>query len=304
MPRPRSETTIRKAEFAQGLVAKDPGITQAAMGEAVTVRFGTGLRSQILANVKAGRDPFEGTSRAKKRGAKAETKAGRRSEVTIEKAAYARRLVEKEPSITSRALAHAVKARFGSGLNQAIVTAVKLGRDPFESPTTADRAAKPLASRGGAARPRDARSEAAPYLVVVSHSGIPVDCESKDAASAAVVRLLAQGHKLEEILVYKVMPIHIETSYEVRIGDVGDAVSRTRGRPPDRARRLPQRKQGEKTSEPPAATLKSGVEPSPADTTPAAAAEPALEADPSPRAVAEPGPPPGRDGDEDRGREC
>jgi len=81
MPRTRSETTIKKAEYAQGQVKKDPAITLTGLSEAVIEKFGTGMNFGILSNIKAGREPFkmEKKKRRKKAGRKKRaTKAGKK----------------------------------------------------------------------------------------------------------------------------------------------------------------------------------------------------------------------------------
>ena len=58
MPRPRTQATLDKVDYARSLIQADPTITQAALTNAIKGMFGTGLNLQILSNLKAGRDPY------------------------------------------------------------------------------------------------------------------------------------------------------------------------------------------------------------------------------------------------------
>jgi hypothetical protein len=58
MPRPRTQATLDKVDYARSLIQADPTITQAALTKAIKGVFGTGLSLRVLSNLKAGRDPF------------------------------------------------------------------------------------------------------------------------------------------------------------------------------------------------------------------------------------------------------
>jgi hypothetical protein len=88
-PRTRSETTIKKAEYAQGLVAKDPEISQTKLSEALIEKFGTGMDFRVLSNIKAGREPFKMAKKKRKK------KAGRKKRATKATKATKKRTAKK-----------------------------------------------------------------------------------------------------------------------------------------------------------------------------------------------------------------
>jgi len=181
MPRTRSETTIKKAEFAQGQIKKDPALTLTGLSKAVIEKFGTGMDFGILSNIKAGREPFKMAKKKRK-------KAGKKKRTTKKRATKAgkKRTTKKK-------------------------AAKKRGRPRKK----ARRPRKKAARRGR--RPANPLAASPAYLVAVASDGTMVGCSGKGEVRAEVERLLEKGASAEDVVVYSREDVKVEVKHVVRV---------------------------------------------------------------------------------------
>jgi hypothetical protein len=181
MPRTRSETTIKKAEFAQGLVKKDPEISQTKLSEALIEKFGTGMDFGILSNIKAGREPFKMAKKKRKK------KAGKKKRAGKKRATKA----TKKRTTKKKAAKKRGRPRKKAGRPRRVA---RRGRRP----------ANPLAASPA-------------YLVAVASDGTMVGCSGKAEVKAEVERLLAKGAGAEDVVVYSREDVKVEVRHVVRV---------------------------------------------------------------------------------------
>jgi hypothetical protein len=172
----------------------------------------------------------------------------------MDKAEFARTVIEADPSISHRALALAVIKMFGTGLSTVILSNLRAGNDPFEPRPRKRQGAQHDAEGSGLyvlADPEPPKeslpplSGAAAYLVLADD--VRVECKTKAEAKAEVLRLLLAGTRSRDIAVYGRRSIQVQTTHSVKIessDEGGLDVSRGVNKAPTRGRRRSTRRQG------------------------------------------------------------